>query len=134
MRSHDKVLTVLPTGGGKTRIFCEIAKAARAKGAHVQVLVHRRELVDQTPDESVCTIQSWQPDGEDLVIVDEAHHACARTWKDKLQQCTKVLGFTATPQRLDGGGLDVVFDEMVVGPTSAQLIDDVGPGGDGLRL
>jgi len=123
MRSHDKVLTVLPTGGGKTRIFCEIAKAARAKGARVQVLVHRRELVDQTPDESVRTIQSWQPDDEDLVIVDEAHHACARTWKDKLQQCSKVLGFTATPQRLDGGGLDVVFDDMVVGPTSAQLID-----------
>ena len=124
MRSHGKVLTVLPTGGGKTRIFCEIAKAARAKGARVQVLVHRRELVDQTPDESVRTIQSWQPDGEDLVIVDEAHHACARTWKDKLQQCDKVLGFTATPQRLDGGGLDVVFDDMVIGPTSAELIDD----------
>lgn len=124
MRAHGKVLTVLPTGGGKTRIFCEIAKAARANGARVQVLVHRRELVDQTPDESVRTIQSWQPDGEDLVIVDEAHHACARTWKDKLQQCTKVLGFTATPQRLDGGGLDVVFDDMVIGPSSARLIDD----------
>ena len=124
MRSHDRVLIVLPTGGGKTRIFCDIAKAARAKGARVQVLVHRRELIDQTPDESVRTIQSWQPSNEDLVIVDEAHHACARTWKDKLQHSAKVLGFTATPQRLDGGGLDVVFDDMVIGPTAAQLIDD----------
>jgi hypothetical protein len=24
------------------------------------------------------------------VIVDEAHHACARTWKAKLLQCPKV--------------------------------------------
>ncbi len=68
------------------------------------------------------TIQSWKPDGEDLVIVDEAHHACARTWKEKLLECPKVLGFTATPQRLDGGGLDVVFDHMVVGPSTAELI------------
>ena len=122
LRSHDKVLGVLPTGGGKTRIFCEIAKAARAKGAKVQVLVHRRELVDQTDDPSVMTIQSWTPDGEDLVIIDEAHHACARTWKEKLLECKKVLGFTATPERLDGGGLDVVFEKMVVGPTSSELI------------
>ncbi len=124
MRTHSHVLAVLPTGGGKTRIFCEIAKSARARGARVQVLVHRRELVDQTPDESVRTIQSWKPDGEDLVIVDEAHHSCARTWLQKLNTCDRVLGFTATPQRLDGGGLDVLYSAMATGPSSAQLIDD----------
>ena len=61
LRVHDRVLGVLPTGGGKTRIFTEIAKAARARGAKVQILVHRRELVEQTPDDSVTTIQSWTP-------------------------------------------------------------------------
>ncbi len=122
MRSHDRILGVLPTGGGKTRIFTEIAKAARASGCSVQILVHRRELVEQTPDDSVTTIQSWTPAGEDLVIVDEAHHACARTWKEKLLQCPKVLGFTATPERLDGGGLDVVFQRMEVGADAGHLM------------
>ena len=63
LRVHDRVLGVLPTGGGKTRIFTEIAKAARTRGAKVQILVHRRELVDQTPDDHVRTIQSWIPAG-----------------------------------------------------------------------
>jgi superfamily II DNA or RNA helicase len=122
LRQHDRVLGVLPTGGGKTRIFTEIAQAARARGAKVQILVHRRELVEQTPDDSVTTIQSWTPAGEDLVIVDEAHHACARTWKAKLLQCPKVLGFTATPERLDGGGLDAVFGHMEIGADAGSLL------------
>ena len=122
IRSHNRVLGVLPTGGGKTRIFTEIAQTARTSGAKVQILVHRRELVEQTPDDHVTTIQSWTPSGEDLVIVDEAHHACARTWKEKLLQCPKVLGFTATPERLDGGGLDVVFDHMEIGVDASKLL------------
>ena len=122
LRDNKRVLAVLPTGGGKTRIFCEIAAAARSRGHVVQVLVHRRELVDQTPDPSVQTIQSWTPNGADLVIVDEAHHACALSWADKLRGCDRVLGFTATPQRLDGNGLDGIFDVMVEGPNVAQLM------------
>jgi len=122
LRSHNRVLAVLPTGGGKTQIFCHIASLARSHGKSVQVLVHRRELLYQTPDPSVETIQSWQPTNIDLVIVDEAHHACARTWLEKLSTCKRILGFTATPQRLDGGGLDVLFDYMVTGPNTKQLI------------
>jgi len=122
LRHHNRVLGVLPTGAGKTRIFCEIAKLARQRGANVQILVHRKELLEQTPDDQVQTIQSWAPKDEDLVIVDEAHHACARTWREKLLACKRVLGFTATPQRLDGGGLDAVFDHMIVGPSPSELI------------
>ena len=59
MQAHQRVLGVLPTGRGKTRIFCEIASMARARGYTVKVLVHRRELVEQTADPSVQTIQSW---------------------------------------------------------------------------
>ena len=36
----------------------------------------------------------------------------------------KVLGVTATPERLDGVGLREAFDEMVVGPDVRVLIDD----------
>ncbi|MBD3176334.1 MAG: DEAD/DEAH box helicase [Armatimonadia bacterium] len=50
--------------------------------------------------------------GFDLVIVDEAHHAAARTYRDILNAFpkAKVLGVTATPRRGDNVGLSEVFD------------------------
>jgi len=121
-KSYNRILTVLPTGAGKTEIFCEIASRIRSNGKSVQVLVHRRELLQQTPDPSVTTIQSWKPDKTDIIIVDEAHHVCAKTWLEKLSNCRCILGFTATPQRLDGSGLNVLFDNMVIGLNTRELI------------
>ena len=36
----------------------------------------------------------------------------------------KILGFTATPERLDGTGLGEVFDSMVIGPSTGALMRD----------
>ena len=124
-RQHNRVIAVAPTGGGKTVVFGQIASAALARGKNVRVLVHRRELLHQAQRRvaaPVQTIQSWVPDGEDLIILDEAHHACAKSWGDKLQFCERIIGFTATPQRLDNAGLDSIFDAMVLGPSAASLI------------
>ena len=41
------VLFCLPTGGGKTVVFCYVAEAATIKGRRVVILVHRQELVTQ---------------------------------------------------------------------------------------
>lgn len=41
------VLCVLPTGGGKTVVACEVVHGAVAKGRRVLVLAHRVELIDQ---------------------------------------------------------------------------------------
>jgi DNA repair protein RadD len=41
-------LLVAPTGSGKTVIFAAIIKRAAAKGQHVIVLAHRREIIAQT--------------------------------------------------------------------------------------
>lgn len=41
------ILIVLPTGGGKTRVFCEFVAGAVAKGGDVLVLAHREELLTQ---------------------------------------------------------------------------------------
>lgn len=60
----------------------------------------------------------------DLLIVDEAHHAAiGTTWGKVINNFPKarVLGVTATPLRLDGQGLADSFDEMVVGPSVAEL-------------
>jgi superfamily II DNA or RNA helicase len=61
----------------------------------------------------------------DLVVVDEAHHCIAGSWARVLvsQGGAKVLGVTATPERLDGRGLGEIFDTMVVGPSVAELIE-----------
>lgn len=61
-----------------------------------------------------------------LVIVDEAHHATTKSsWGRVLNTwaASKVVGVTATPQRLSGEGLNELFDDMVVGPTTADLIE-----------
>ena len=60
-----------------------------------------------------------------LAIVDESHHATAGTWSKTLQHFShaRVLGVTATPCRADGRGLGEMFDEMVLGPSSAWLTE-----------
>jgi superfamily II DNA or RNA helicase len=61
----------------------------------------------------------------DLVVVDEAHHAVAATWEHVLARFADahLLGVTATPERLDGKGLGDAFDELVEGPSVAQLAE-----------
>lgn len=67
----------------------------------------------------------------DLVIVDEAQHCIPRNkWGRVLNVLglhARVLGVTATPQRLDGAGLGDVFQHMIVGPSERELIESEPP-------
>jgi superfamily II DNA or RNA helicase len=58
-----------------------------------------------------------------LVIVDEAHHAPARSWRRLIEAYPKaiILGLTATPCRADGKGLGNVFDVLIVSANVAEL-------------
>lgn len=61
----------------------------------------------------------------DLVILDEAHHfSSGNTWSRILDNFkgAKIIGVTATPCRTDGKPLKDIFDEMIVGPSVADLI------------
>jgi superfamily II DNA or RNA helicase len=56
----------------------------------------------------------------DLVVVDEAHHSAATSYRSILEGLSAgtedgplLLGVTATPDRGDGKGLDDLFDEIV---------------------
>jgi len=67
----------------------------------------------------------------DYVIVDEAHHCIeGSTWGRiiaywrALNPNLIVIGVTATPERLGGEGLGSMFECMVLGPTTAELIAD----------
>lgn len=54
-------------------------------------------------------------DAFDYVIVDEVHHADARTWRRILDhlQPRFLLGLTATPERSDGGDILGLFDDFI---------------------
>ena len=61
----------------------------------------------------------------DLVIVDEAHHSAAGQYQTLLANYPEayVLGLTATPERLDGKGLDGIFHDLLEVATVPELID-----------
>jgi DNA repair protein RadD len=151
---------VAPTGSGKTVLFTHIARGASERGNSVWILVHRQELLYQTsralyvlgidhgvvapgftprPDArvQVCSVQTLARRIEqgrvgnvDLVVIDEAHHATAGTWRKVVEgrPDARIIGVTATPARTDGQGLGIaaggVFDTLVLGPTLAELIAD----------
>lgn len=151
-------LVVLPTGGGKTVIFSHVAASVAARGKHVIVLVHRVELLRQTsaalhksgvdhslinpkftPDYrknvQVASVQTLvkrlhlMRNVPDLIVIDEAHHATAGTWRKIVEAfpTARVLGVTATPVRGDGTGLGQqaggIFDDLIEGPQVQWLID-----------
>ena len=60
----------------------------------------------------------------DGVLVHNCHHAVAGTWTKILAHAPGVyhIGLTATPVRLDGKGLSMHFDDIILGPTVNDLI------------
>jgi DNA repair protein RadD len=61
----------------------------------------------------------------DLLIIDEAHHACAMTYKKVIEAYPNaiILGLTATPCRGDGRGLGGIFKTMIECPQVPDLIE-----------
>ena len=62
-------------------------------------------------------------DDNDLMIIDEAHHAVAKGWERAIRQWPgRVLGMTATPWRLSRKeGFDHLFSKLICGPQVADL-------------
>ncbi len=60
----------------------------------------------------------------DIIVIDEAHRAIAKTYQEVIAKYPDalVMGLTATPRRLDGRGLGQLFEAMVRTPDIPDLI------------
>lgn len=67
---------------------------------------------------SVRHLRNFDPAAFDYIVVDEFHHACARTYRQLIDHFDPkfLLGLTATPERTDGGNLlELCQENMVYG-------------------
>lgn len=71
-------------------------------------------------------LEQWPRDAFSLIIVDEAHHATAVSYRRILDhfESAKVLGVTATPNRTDGVALGEVFESVAMEYSLADAIRD----------
>ena len=141
---HRSVMVQMPTGTGKTHLLAAIVREfLRGSSSRVWIVAHRRELVDQI-EETVSRHGMSKEDGRvrvmsiqwlsrnrksmdeepDLIVIDEAHHALAETYRilwENYPEARK-LGMTATPCRLNGKGFTDLFDSLITSWTVAEFI------------
>ncbi len=135
------MVAVLCCGGGKSVIQASIARASTDKGNRVLFLVHRRELCDQITrtftecgvNMELCDVSMVQTASRrindlpeyKLIITDECHHSLANTYRKIYDRykCIR-LGFTATPCRLNQGGLGEVYEDLVTSVSTQWLIEN----------
>jgi superfamily II DNA or RNA helicase len=109
LNDGDRVVYQLPTGGGKTVIFCALIEPVVRAGLRVLVLVHRDEIMQQVAEAlrdlgiphgivapgypvtedlvQVASVMSlvrrleWlRRNQPQFIVIDETHHVAARTW------------------------------------------------------
>lgn len=142
LRLHRSVMAQMPTGTGKTYLLTAVIDSfvSNHPMEKVWIVAHRRELVSQI-DETVRKFHSYSSSKNSsllssvkamsiqwlmrhydeieeepgMVVIDEAHHALAKTYKEMWEKFPKAkfLGLTATPCRLNGKGFMDLFDVLV---------------------
>ncbi len=136
------ICAVLGCGGGKSVIEGMIARSATQKNNNVLFIVHRKELCQQIEntfqmcgvDFNYCRIGMVQTlcrrvgriDEPRLIIVDECHHILSASYRkiiDSYPQAV-VVGFTATPVRMNEGGLGAVFESLIQSVSTKWLIEN----------
>jgi DNA repair protein RadD len=151
-RGRKSIAYVAPTGSGKTVLMTYIARGAMSKSNRIMIVVHRQELIRQTsraleemgvphsfitadrqawPEtpvqlamiQTLCNRTNVVP--PQLLMIDEYHHGVSESYLQTIARFpeAKILGLTATPQRLDGKGLGSICEELILGPTVQELID-----------
>ena len=69
----NRTLLVLPTGCGKTIVFCALTKDLVSDGARVLIMAHRGELLDQAADKLLKSTGL-------RCAVEKAEESCIGSW------------------------------------------------------
>lgn len=109
---------------------------------NVLFLVHRKELIDQIRNTLTMNdvdmkfvnlgmvqtvVRRLEKTSEPaLIIIDESHHVLANSYKKIINHFSnaKVVGFTATPVRINGGGLGDINDMLIEKVNVKWLIEN----------
>ena len=145
-KQHHSVMVQMPTGTGKTHLLASVISdwLNDAGPKRVWIVAHRRELVEQIedtvaqygmkPNDGIVKVMSIQwlsrhfNDMKDelpsLIVIDEAHHALAETYKELWLRYpnAKKLGMTATPCRLNRKGFTDLFEVLITSDGIADFI------------
>ena len=121
VQARDKIRRADPT----LRVGIEMATQQAAPDSQVVVA-----SVPTLGRKGSARLQRLDPDRFFLIVVDEAHHATAASYRRVLDHfgvfapdTRKLLvGFTATPKRGDGQGLDEVFEDITFSKTLPEMI------------
>ena len=134
LETNRSVMVQMPTGTGKTHIIAAVTKSFIDKGSYVWIIAHRRELVSQITDTVSRFVEGKERTNVDvysvqwltrhlndvktvpsLIVIDEAHHAIAKTYSSIIESFpkAKVMGLTATPCRLNGHPFTDLFDVLL---------------------
>lgn len=138
LKSSNRLMIVVPTGGGKTVIFSHLIKKLEVK---TLVIAHTKELISQcvrTLDRmniqgiDVWTIQKFgmrfkqkKLKEYDLIIIDECHRSGAETYEKLVNRYvnSKIVGVTATPFRSDGKKLIEIFGQKICPLSLLDMIE-----------
>jgi superfamily II DNA or RNA helicase len=138
---HHRIIVQSPPRTGKTVVMAEIAKRATDRGNAVCFIIHRKEVLDQAK----ATFQSQGVDPDlleagmvqsltrridqiyppEVILIDEAHHALAKSYTRILEAFPQayVLLFTATPVRTGRNQIDQIADDIIVGKSIKELTE-----------
>jgi ATP-dependent helicase IRC3 len=106
----------------------DIEQAARSAGKNADVVVASVPTLGRRGSRRLMGLD---PEQFSIIVIDEAHHATAETYRRIIahfglnQPDTKKLlvGFTATPKRSDGIGLEQLFDEISYSRSIPEMMD-----------
>lgn len=130
-------LVVSPSGSGKSYILAYLEKLLTEQGYLVYVYAPTIEVREQLNElmkgngsdnktRSVVEDINSDNDAPDYLLIDEAHHSEADTYQLLFEKYPKAvkIGFSATPERLDGKGLDNSYQNIIIGKSVRELIDN----------
>jgi superfamily II DNA or RNA helicase len=120
-QAREKLLAANPA------LRIEIEQAGKSASETSNVVVASVPTVGRRQSRRLAGLA---PDQFSIVVIDEAHHATADSYRRIVEHLgllrpdtqKLMVGFTATPKRSDGVGLDAIFDEISFSRTIAEMM------------